>query len=245
MVITRPWVGYTQITTIYIVTMTQSISTSFYLQAPNLQLPSSHHSYQKTMSPSAKLGSAQFDSYEESTEMSDNDHDDQERLLGQNEPTKNPSSRQNFLYHHRHLLSTTTFALAAVALLMVLTFNSTQLHWIDANMARGVNLRHCGKSNTVEEARSLGCIFDPMSWVWVRPECYDAELVEDFMNRTDWSWHTDPKLTPVSAVPMEEIYRGYHPKLFISKMYHTVHCSVSDQCVESVGMFRTYAMSST
>lgn len=109
---------------------------------------------------------------------------------------------------------------------VALIFISTKVHHIEENLIHGVNLGDCGKLSTVEEARALGCIFDPMSWVWVRPECYDAELVADFMNRTDWSWHTDPKLTPESVVPMDEIYRGDHPKLFISKMYHTVHCAV-------------------
>lgn len=84
----------------------------------------------------------------------------------------------------------------------------------------------CGQSETVEEAREKGCVFDPMSWIWVRPECYDAELVAEFMNSTDFSWHTEPKLKPETKLGMDVIFRGDHPKLFTQKDYHTVHCFV-------------------
>ncbi|KAL1859797.1 hypothetical protein Daus18300_009387 [Diaporthe australafricana] len=66
-----------------------------------------------------------------------------------------------------------------------------------------------------------------MGWVWVRPECYDKELMDDFMNRTEFSWHTEPKLHPESMVPLDVIFRGDHPKLFTQKKYHYVHCTVN------------------
>ncbi|POS70691.1 hypothetical protein DHEL01_v210914 [Diaporthe helianthi] len=85
----------------------------------------------------------------------------------------------------------------------------------------------CGTQDSVEEARAKGCVFDPMGWVWVRPECYDKELVEEFMNRTEYSWHTEPKLLSESMVPLDIVFRGDHPKLFTQKKYHYVHCTVS------------------
>ena len=89
----------------------------------------------------------------------------------------------------------------------------------------GIELGDCGSSHTVEEARAKGCLFDPMSWLWVRPECYDQALIDDFMNRTDWSWHTDWKLTPESQVPLKEVFDGDHPQLFTGKKYHSIHCT--------------------
>ncbi|KAG8167638.1 hypothetical protein KVR01_003327 [Diaporthe batatas] len=85
----------------------------------------------------------------------------------------------------------------------------------------------CGKQDSIEEARAKGCVFDPMGWVWVRPECYDKELVQEFMNRTDYSWHTEPKLHADSMVPLDVVFRGDHPKLFTQKKYHYIHCTVS------------------
>ncbi|OIW24355.1 hypothetical protein CONLIGDRAFT_648522 [Coniochaeta ligniaria NRRL 30616] len=84
----------------------------------------------------------------------------------------------------------------------------------------------CGPNETVEEAREKGCLFDPMSWIWVRPECYDAELVAEFMNRTDFSWHTEPKLKPETKLGIDVVLRGDHPVLFTQKDYHNVHCFV-------------------
>ena len=89
----------------------------------------------------------------------------------------------------------------------------------------GIELGDCGSSHTVDEARAKGCLFDPMSWLWVRPECYDSSLIDDFMNRTDWSWHTDWKLTPESQVPLDRVFAGDHPHLFTSKKYHSIHCT--------------------
>lgn len=66
-----------------------------------------------------------------------------------------------------------------------------------------------------------------MSRIWVRPECLDKAMIEDFMNRTDFSWHFDPKLTPESVVPLDVVYRGDHLKLFTQKKYHYAHCTVS------------------
>ncbi|KAK4107473.1 hypothetical protein N656DRAFT_674599, partial [Canariomyces notabilis] len=74
------------------------------------------------------------------------------------------------------------------------------------------------------EARALGCVFDPMSWIWVRPECYDGELIAEFFSQTNFSWHTEPKLKPETKLSMDIIHRGDHPKLFTQKDYHTVHC---------------------
>lgn len=91
-----------------------------------------------------------------------------------------------------------------------------------------VDYGDCGAHESVDEARAKGCVFDPMGWVWVRPECYDAEMTADFLNRTDFTWHTEPKLTPESKVPMDVIFRGDHPKLFTQKKYHSVHCTVSE-----------------
>ncbi|KAJ5958812.1 uncharacterized protein N7479_005962 [Penicillium vulpinum] len=89
----------------------------------------------------------------------------------------------------------------------------------------GRELGDCGPNHTVEEAREYGCVFDPMSWLWVRPECYDKVLIDDFMNRTEWSWHTDWKLTPETKVPLDVVFSGEHPQLYTSKKYHSIHCT--------------------
>jgi hypothetical protein len=36
----------------------------------------------------------------------------------------------------------------------------------------------------VSEARALGSVFNPTGWVWVCPECFDATLAAEFLDRT-------------------------------------------------------------
>lgn len=126
----------------------------------------------------------------------------------------------------RSLMLKILFALIALACAGSVLYTAAEVHSLSTHAI--VDYGDCGTDGSVEEARAKGCVFDPMSWIWVRPECYDKAMVADFMNRTDFSWHFDPKLTPESVVPMDVIYRGDHPKLFTQKKYHYVHCTVSD-----------------
>jgi hypothetical protein len=87
----------------------------------------------------------------------------------------------------------------------------------------GSELGTCGDNKTVEEARAHGCVFDAMSYLWVRPECYHRELVEDFMQRSDWAWYSDAQLK--HKLPMDELLRGDHPQAFAPKKYHQIHCT--------------------
>ncbi|KAF4624110.1 hypothetical protein G7Y89_g14063 [Cudoniella acicularis] len=87
----------------------------------------------------------------------------------------------------------------------------------------GLELGHCGNSN--EEARALGCKFDPMTWAWMRPECYREELISDFLNRTDWHFYLHDTLLPEEEIPIEEWLRGDYYELWTPKKYHFFHCT--------------------
>lgn len=60
---------------------------------------------------------------------------------------------------------------------------------------------HCGHS--IKEARALGCIFDPMSSAWQRPECYNTELVNDFLAAYDWHFFPNAEPRPSEELPHE------------------------------------------
>ncbi|TGJ85492.1 hypothetical protein E0Z10_g3252 [Xylaria hypoxylon] len=87
-----------------------------------------------------------------------------------------------------------------------------------------IDFGDCGSSDTAEEGRAKGCVFDPMGWVWVRPECFNREMVHEYLDRGKFTFHTDPKLTPESMVPIDIIFRGDHPKLFTQKSYYSIYC---------------------
>ncbi|PHH78510.1 hypothetical protein CDD82_3019 [Ophiocordyceps australis] len=89
----------------------------------------------------------------------------------------------------------------------------------------GDELGHCG--DTVAEARALGCIFDPMSWAWQRPECYNADLVADFLARMDWRFYYSNNTLPSEQVPRQVWLSGDNPKLYTSRAWHAFHCTYS------------------
>lgn len=93
----------------------------------------------------------------------------------------------------------------------------------------------CGPSHTVDEAVAHGCVFDPASWIWTRPECYDGNLVDAFMKRAEFSYHTDPGLGRDSRVSLGEVRLGNHSLLYTQPVYHYLHCTVSiylsDLCI--------------
>ena len=148
------------------------------------------------------------------------DEDSSTTLLGYPKPASPSSTRRRTLLFSLLL----SFALF---LSVTTIYTSVTLHRLSASSPLATDYGDCGTSKTVEEARAKGCVFDAMSWIWVRPECYDAELVEDFFTNTNYSWHTEPKLRPETKVPMDVVRRGDHPKLFVQKEYHEVHCAVS------------------
>ncbi|KAI0100720.1 hypothetical protein F4776DRAFT_649443 [Hypoxylon sp. NC0597] len=70
----------------------------------------------------------------------------------------------------------------------------------------GEEFGSCG--NSPGEAQSLGCVFDPMSWAWQRPECYNVELINDFLNKTDWHFYPNNATRPKEELPREVWARG-------------------------------------
>ncbi|KAI0009998.1 hypothetical protein F4779DRAFT_331607 [Xylariaceae sp. FL0662B] len=116
------------------------------------------------------------------------------------------------------LLSVTAIIFAAMLL-----YTAVTLRHISTRIA--ADFGDCGSQHTAAEARALGCVFDPAAWVWTRPECYDAELVAEFMNRTTMSYHTDPELRQETEVPLEDVMRGDHKLLFTQNKYHYLHCT--------------------
>ncbi|OJJ43566.1 hypothetical protein ASPZODRAFT_50745, partial [Penicilliopsis zonata CBS 506.65] len=79
---------------------------------------------------------------------------------------------------------------------------------------------HCGTSR--EEAASLDCYFDPMSFSWLPADCYDAELTEAFLELKEWQWFTDADGSPA---PRDAVMAGLYDQLFVSWEYHLLHCT--------------------
>ncbi len=79
----------------------------------------------------------------------------------------------------------------------------------------------CGNSS--EEALAAGCKFDVMSFTWTHPDCFDKELMEDFLSLRNWTWSFDA--AGKETVPVERLSAGQHTDLFVSWEYHITHCT--------------------
>jgi hypothetical protein len=80
----------------------------------------------------------------------------------------------------------------------------------------------CGR--TVDEAKAAGCIFDVMSFHWVPPQCYDAEITEGFLAARNWSFYSKYHGTEEDIIPLETIREG-HMSAWVPWEYHPVHCT--------------------
>jgi hypothetical protein len=84
-----------------------------------------------------------------------------------------------------------------------------------------IEYRNCGSSSA--EARRRGCIMDVISRTWHVPQCYDAELAEEFINLKDWHWYTDT--SGKTELSRAEVERGDGPDPFyVTREYHLLHC---------------------
>ncbi|KAK0124179.1 hypothetical protein ONS95_009161 [Cadophora gregata] len=78
----------------------------------------------------------------------------------------------------------------------------------------------CG--NTPRIARSLGCVFDVMSFAWVPAECVDTEMHQRYIDERNWELYEDYYLT--KRLSMDVVLAGEYRWLFSSQTYHIAHC---------------------
>ena len=84
---------------------------------------------------------------------------------------------------------------------------------------------HCGMSPA--EARSLGCRFDPISFSWLAPPCFDEDLINQFLFVEDWPWYLDD--FKQHEVDRTAVLSGQYDQLYIDSNYHRQHCIFSWQ----------------
>ncbi|KAL2132721.1 hypothetical protein VTI74DRAFT_3459 [Chaetomium olivicolor] len=88
-------------------------------------------------------------------------------------------------------------------------------------------------------ARSRGCRFDILSFAWQTPECYDEELLDEFLRYDDWQFYAHPGGTddddddnnsshnttlPEEVVDLATALEGRRT-LYVDWKYHVAHCT--------------------
>lgn len=86
---------------------------------------------------------------------------------------------------------------------------------------QGGTWAQCGSSPA--EAIERGCRFDAMSFSWLPLQCFDSQLVAEFLALRDWHWYLDS--TGRQEVLANEVKLGTHDQLFVTWEYHLNHCT--------------------
>lgn len=87
------------------------------------------------------------------------------------------------------------------------------------------DLGDCGTNAT--EALANGCVFDHISYAWMKPECYYKDLVDEYSNHSEVRYYSAPSLDENSLLPMEQVINGDYATTFTPRDFHSVHCALS------------------
>lgn len=79
----------------------------------------------------------------------------------------------------------------------------------------------CGNSS--ESALAAGCKFDIMSFTWSHPDCFDGELMTEFLSLRNWTWWFDT--AGEHSVPLDKVASGRYTNLYVTWEYHLAHCT--------------------
>lgn len=86
----------------------------------------------------------------------------------------------------------------------------------------------CGPS--IEAAEALGCHFDPIAAAWVRTECFDEALIDEFNHSGpgpsgQWNYYTDPTGNYTMSPSDVAALGGTHNHFFSTQEWHLAHCT--------------------
>lgn len=162
--------------------------------------------------------------------MEDNSSDDLDLseihlLAGQVHPR-----RVRFLQDsQKHICRRWTRRLTILGVCLILTLSGTAIYfWLPSAYGLAPSGREFGDcGHSVAEARAKGCVFDNISYAWVRPACYHSELLLSFRNRSSSaiSYYRDRDFTPENQIPEDEINAGDWPHAWATGNHHPVHCA--------------------
>ena len=157
-----------------------------------------------------------------------------------NSEAKSPSSYGDLDREHTHLRRR-YFVFVCLAVLLTTGITTTVFYSvsnkIDDAPALAVNIQstlseatECVKpvkeatdcGNSPHEARERGCRFDLMGFTWKPRECFDEELMEQFMQEKQWHWSLNPNGTELLSEG--DIRTGVYEVGWTTWDYHLTHC---------------------
>lgn len=114
-------------------------------------------------------------------------------------------------------------AATAAAVLFFALFLFMPRPWLLSDHPQQIAYYTCG--NSTQDATAAGCRFDVMSYTWVHPNCFDQELMYDFLAESDWQWYEDEDSD--ESLGLDDVARGQHEYVFVTWKYYMTHCTYS------------------
>lgn len=150
------------------------------------------------------------------------------RYLVLNNPSL-PRNGRTKAYRKLLLLGTSAVAFAILCFSIAKHFKTPPHHFdTTETVNQSVStMATCGTDPITALARN--CSFDPLSFSWLPPQCYDAELTSMFLKHNEWEWYKSATPEDLSAselisVSLSTVLQGNETELYVSDGYHVVHC---------------------
>lgn len=137
---------------------------------------------------------------------------------GDDENNETETTPQRRVYPRIFVLTLCVGIVALGGLLLGLSFTTSRVE-----SSSDILFKPCGE--TPDEAIARGCFFDIISFCWLAPRCYDADLSSQFDQITAWEWYRDFNHT--LPVTHEQIMTGRFTGLHVSLEYHLRHCTTT------------------
>jgi hypothetical protein len=108
-------------------------------------------------------------------------------------------------------------------------------HRNETSSKPGTSSGHANCGNSVEEARSLGCIYDMMGQSWIPAPCYQPAISEKYFTLSNWTYWT-PMSSALETdraargrdnflqLPAAEVAKGTYQFLWTTNEFHVAHC---------------------
>ena len=88
----------------------------------------------------------------------------------------------------------------------------------------------CACGSTLEESKSLGCIYDGLALAWLPPHCHDKELVLEFGKAGPnpggaWKyWANKNRTSEYTVEELAELPATNHNCFYLEPVWHWTHC---------------------
>jgi hypothetical protein len=145
---------------------------------------------------------------------------DAENLLSDREESTNRRQDAVYCLSRLHVIGL-SISIGILFLLQILTLGFSIGNSITTSSSGEYKVwKDCG--NSASEARERGCVFDVMMTGWVKEDCYNKAVSEEYLLEGAFRFFSDPEAT--NEIPLDVIRLGEHTHMYTNDLHHRAHC---------------------